>query len=136
LQNGATEGFECNGDVKPNTLGNLVAMSTDGYIHLSMKRSLFLSVTLGAILAVALWFTLEASDEIFQSRLMWWVVPLIRVQEAGFRAASRLFPCQREGFDTGCEAYKKLPVFLGANAIVYSICLLPVVGLVRRRRRP
>jgi hypothetical protein len=113
-----------------------VAISTDGYIQLSMKRSLFLSVTFGAVLAVTLWFSLEASDEIFQSRRMPWIVPLIRVQEAGFRAASRLFPCQREGFYTGCEAYKKLPVFVGANAIVYSICLIPVVGLVRRRKRP
>jgi hypothetical protein len=100
-----------------------------------MRRSLFFSVALGVAVAVTLWFSLETSDSIFQSRLMPWVVPLIDLQEAGFRAANSLFPCQREGFDTGCEAYKRLPAFLSANAIAYSACLFPVVHLIRKKRR-
>jgi hypothetical protein len=114
---------------------NLVDPSVHHYIQGSMKRSLFLSVTLGSALAVVLWLGLEASDAIFQSRLMPWVVPLIDLQDAGFRVANRLFPCQREGFDTGCEDYKRLPAFVSANAAAYSICLFPVVHLVRRRKR-
>jgi len=74
-----------------------------------MKRSLFLSVTLGAVLAVALCFTLEASDEIFQSRLMWWVVPLIRVQEAGFRAASRFFLVNAKASIQGAKPTRNCP---------------------------
>ncbi|HEY2361470.1 MAG TPA: hypothetical protein VGK36_10165 [Candidatus Angelobacter sp.] len=91
-----------------------------------MKRSVALSVGAGLAIAVVLLASLEASDVIFQSRLLPWVLPLIYLQEAGFRLSAHLFPCQKEGFDTGCEAYKRLPTFVGANALLYSIILLPV----------
>jgi hypothetical protein len=91
-----------------------------------MKRSIALSVGTGLAVAVVLLTSLEASDVIFQSRLLPWVLPLIYLQEAGFRVVAYLFPCQKEGFDIGCEAYKRLPAFVGANALLYSIILLPV----------
>jgi hypothetical protein len=98
-----------------------------------MKRSVLLSITIGTGLALLFWFSLEASDAVFQSRLLPWVLPLIYMQDAGFRVAARLFPCQMEGFDTGCEAYKRLPAFVGANALTYSIVLLPMIHSWRRR---
>jgi len=98
-----------------------------------MKRSIALSIGTGLAIAVVLLVSLEASDVIFQSRLLPWVRPLIYLQEAGFRVAARLFPCQKEGFDTGCEAYKKIPVFLGANALLYSIVSLPVLYFRRTK---
>ncbi len=74
------------------------------YISKQMKRTVALSVAIGTALAIMLWFDLEESDAIFQSRLLPWVLPLIYLQDIGFRLAARLFPCQMEGFDTGCEA--------------------------------
>ena len=97
-----------------------------------MRRTVALSIVLGTALATMLWLGLEASDAIFQSRLLPWTVPLIHSQDVGFRVAARLFPCQKEGFDTGCEAYKKLPAFVGANAFTYSILLLPIIYFWRR----
>jgi hypothetical protein len=99
-----------------------------------MKWTAALSVILGIALAVTLWLSLDASDEIFQSRLLPWIPSLIYAQEAGFRVAARLFPCQKEGFDTGCEAYKTIPTFVGSNALVYTAILLPIVHLWRTRR--
>ena len=98
-----------------------------------MKRVVTLSFGLGIALATMLWLCLEVSDAIFQSRLLPWVLPLIYLQDAGFRAAARLFPCQKEGFDIGCEAYKRLPAFVGANALLYSILLLPIIYFWRRK---
>jgi hypothetical protein len=98
-----------------------------------MKRSAALSIVLGIGLAVALWLSMVLSDAVFQSRLLPWVTPLIYAQDLGFRVATRLFPCQMEGSDLGCEAYKWLPAFIGANAFVYSIVLLPIVQHWRKR---
>ena len=98
-----------------------------------MKRATALSIALGIALATMLWLGLEASDAIFQSRLLPWVLPLIYSQDVGFRVAARLFPCQKEGFDIGCESYKRLPAFVGANALTYSILLLPIIYFWRRK---
>ena len=98
-----------------------------------MKRTAALSIGLGIALATILWLGLEASDAIFQSRQLPWVLPLIYSQDVGFRVAARLFPCQKEGFDIGCEAYKRLPAFVGANALAYSILLFPIIDFWRRK---
>jgi len=98
-----------------------------------MKRTALLSIVLGTALAAMLWLSLDASDEIFQSRLLPWIPSLIYAQEAGFRVAARLFPCQKEGFDTGCEAYKIIPVFIASDAVVYSAILLPIVHFWRTK---
>jgi hypothetical protein len=103
------------------------------YSSSGMKRTVALSVGLGIGLAVMLWLGLEASDAIFRSRLLPWVVPLIHLQDIGFGVAACLFPCQKEGFDTGCEVYKRLPAFVGANALTYSILLLPIIYIWRRK---
>ena len=97
------------------------------HILRDMKRSVAFSIAFGTALAVVLWFFLEASDMVFQSRLLPWVRPLIYSQDVGFRVANRLFQCKMEGFDIGCEAYKRLPMFVGANAFAYSIVLLPII---------
>lgn len=70
-------------------------------------------------MAIAAWLILVASDDLLASRLLPWTLPLIWLQWPGFQVASRLFPCQKEGFDTGCEAWKKLPVFWLSNAVTY-----------------
>src|ERR1700693_5215357 len=100
-----------------------------------MKRTLAFSVGIGTALALVFWLWLEASDVVFQSRLLPWVLPLIYLQDPGFHVAARLFPCRMEGFDIGCEAYKTLPTFVGANALAYSIVLLPIIHFWRRRAR-
>lgn len=100
-----------------------------------MKRNSAFSVVIGTTVAAVLWLTLTASDEIFQSRLLPWVVPLIYLQEPGIRVESRLFHCQKEGFDTGCEAYKVIPTLIGTNAILYSILAFPLVRLRRLNGR-
>jgi hypothetical protein len=99
-----------------------------------MKRSAVHSIALGTVLATMLWLDLEVSDAIFQSRLLPWVLPLIHLQYIGFRVAARLFPCQMEGFDTGCEMYKTVPALLAANSLAYSIVSFPIVHFWRRRK--
>jgi hypothetical protein len=82
-----------------------------------------ISTVVALVLALSAWLALYLSDSIFQARLLPWDVPLIELQDIGFLLASRMFPCQAEGFDTGCEWYKTLPTFVTANAPPY----LPVV---------
>ncbi len=90
-------------------------------------RRLGLSFGIGSVLSLSAWSALELSDDIMQSRMLPWIPPLITVQHYGFRAASRLFPCQAEGSNAGCEAYKTAPAFLVANALVYFPFVLCVV---------
>jgi len=71
------------------------------------------------LLAATAWFAITANDEIFFSRLLPWIGPLIWFQDVGFHVASRLFPCRMEGSNLGCEAYKWLPAFLLSNAAAY-----------------
>jgi hypothetical protein len=101
------------------------------------KVSVFLSaLTISALIASAVsltaWLALYCNDAIFFSRLLPWIAPLITVQHSGFVMASRLFPCQAEGFDTGCEAYKWIPAFLIANALTYFPFVLGGVLWYRR----
>jgi hypothetical protein len=74
---------------------------------------------LSIVLAVTAWLALTANDEIFYSRALPWIHPLIHLQEAGFRVADRMFPCRVEGSDLGCELYRWLPAFLISNALAY-----------------
>ncbi len=99
-----------------------------------MKRTALLSIALGVMFAVMLYLSLNASDEIFQTRSRPWIHSLIYAQEPGIRVMSRFFPCQKEGFDTGCEEYKTIPTLLAANGIAYAIVLLPIVHLWRTQR--
>ena len=96
-----------------------------------MKRNIALSIGTGLTIAVILWLSLDASDAIFQSRLLPWVHPLIYLQDVGFTVASHFFPCQKEGFDTGCEAYKIIPAFVGTNVLLYTIVSLPVIWFLQ-----
>jgi hypothetical protein len=93
--------------------------------------SFALGLAVALILAVSACLALEANDDLFYSRSLPWIPSLIWIQEAGFRTASRLFPCRYEGFDTGCEAYKTLPAFLLANVIAYVPFSLATVFLIR-----
>jgi hypothetical protein len=116
------------------SVSNLVREPTCEYIAGNMKRTAALSIVLGIALAVMLWLSWDASDEIFQSRLLPWIPSLIYAQDAGLMVAARLFPCQKEGFDTGCEAFKTIPTFVASNALVYSAIFLPIVHLCRKKR--
>ncbi len=98
-----------------------------------MKRNIALSIGTGLTIAIILWLSLDASDAIFQSRLLPWVRPLIYLQDFGFIVASRFFQCQKEGFDTGCESYKTIPTFVGTNALLYSIVSLPLIYFLRMK---
>ena len=122
----------CRQCVTDHSASNLDSDRIGHYLQ-KMKRTLGLSIAGGFALALIFWLSLEVSDVLFQSRLLPWDLPLIYAQDMGFRAAARLFPCQREGFDTGCEAYKALPAFLGANALAYCAALIPIVHLWRRK---
>jgi len=86
---------------------------------ISIFSSFGISIAIAAGLSMSAAFALDVSDSIFQSRLLPWIVPLIRIQIYGFKAASHMFPCQKEGFDIGCEWYKTLTAFMIANFLVY-----------------
>ncbi len=98
-----------------------------------MKRTIAFAVGIGTALALVFWFCVEASDAVFQTRLLPRVMPLIHLQEVGLNIVARFFQCQKEGFNTGCEAYKTFPTLLVSNSPTYSIALLPVVHFWRRR---
>jgi hypothetical protein len=93
--------------------------------YLDQPNSLGLFLVLGSaaamssVLAVTAWFALMANDEIFYSRLLPWIGPLIWLQETGFRVSSRMFPCRVEGSGSACEPYKWLSAFLVSNALAY-----------------
>jgi hypothetical protein len=127
---------ECNGDFSPIEDPSVILFQSrlPEYSTAHMRRTAALSVILGMAIAVMLWLSLVASDEIFQSRLLPWIPSLIYAQEAGFGVVARLFPCQKEGFDAGCEAYKTIPTFVVSNALVYSAVLLPIMHLSRKNR--
>lgn len=107
-----------------------------------MLRVIGVSALVAVILSILLLFSLE-----FGVSFLWrFGEPLIvsvtrELQEPGISASSRTFPCQKEGFDTGCEAYKRFPLLLTVNAIVYFPFLvflgyaLTLGGMTRRYPR-
>ena len=107
--------------------------STKGLRDRYFAVSFAFGLAVALILAVSACLVLEVNDDLFYSRSLPWIPSLIWFQEAGFRTASRLFPCRYEGFDTGCEAYKTLPAFLLANVIGYVPFSLAIVFLFRYR---
>jgi len=90
------------------------------------------SALIACVLSLTGWLALYWNDAIFYSRSLPWIAPLVTIQHSGFVAASRLFPCQAEGFDTGCEPYKWIPSFLIANALAYLPFVLAGVSYYRR----
>jgi hypothetical protein len=82
-------------------------------------RTITLALVVACLMAMTAWVGLYLNDQIFYSRSLPWISPLITVQEYGSGKASQMFPCQAEGFDTGCEAYKWIPAFLIANGLCY-----------------
>jgi len=90
-------------------------------------RTIAIAAVMASVLAISAWMALYLNDEIFYSRSLPLIAPLITLQSYGFGKASQLFPCQAEGFDTGCEAYKRIPAFLVSNSLVYFPFVL--VGL-------
>jgi hypothetical protein len=89
----------------------------------TVLRTITLALVISCVIAITAWVGLYLNDEIFESRSLPWIAPLITLQEYGIGKASQMFPCQAEGFDTGCEAYKWIPTFLIAN----SLCYFPFV---------
>jgi hypothetical protein len=88
----------------------------------TVKILLMLSLGISCLALVAL----DASDFIFQSRMVPWTIPLIKLQGVGATIASHFFQCKKEGFDTACEWFKVMPTIVLSNAIVYFIILTPV----------
>jgi hypothetical protein len=82
-------------------------------------RTITLALVVACLMAMTAWVGLYLNDQIFYSRSLPWIAPLITVQGYGSGKASQMFPCQAEGFDTGCEAYKWIPAFLIANGLCY-----------------
>jgi hypothetical protein len=82
-------------------------------------RTITLTLVSACVMAITAWVGLYLNDEVFESRSLPWIAPLITVQGYGFGKASQMFPCQAEGLDTGCEAYKWIPTFLLANILAY-----------------
>ena len=102
--------------------------------HFAVSFALALAVAL--TLAISALLTLEANDFFFYSRLLPWIPSLIWLQWTGFGTASQLHPCQYEGFDTGCEAYKTLPVIVLSNTIAYLPFSSAMVFLTRYWESP
>lgn len=94
----------------------------------SLLRVLAMAAAVSIVLAVTAWFALAANDEIFYSRGLPWIGPLIRLQEPGFRVASRMFPCRVEGSNIGCEPHKWL------SLAYFPILLTGVFAYVRSSR--
>ena len=85
----------------------------------SVLRIILISALLSVGLSLALSLALDANDTFLQSRSGAWVPALLSMQRVGFKAVARYFPCQKEGFDAGCERYKSLSLFLAVNAATY-----------------
>jgi hypothetical protein len=95
----------------------------------TVLRTIPQALAIAGVLSISAWTGLVLNDEIFESRSLPWIAPLITVQDFGFAEASRMFPCQIEGADTGCEAYKWLPTFLAANSLFYfSLVLITMLS--------
>jgi hypothetical protein len=114
--------------------GNVSAVASNGNAKKvgGFSAALAISAAIACVMSLTAWLALYWNDVIFFSRLLPWIAPLIRVQDPGFHTASRLFPCQKEGFDTGCEAYKWIPAFLIADLLAYFPFVLGGVLCYRR----
>jgi hypothetical protein len=85
----------------------------------TVLRMMTLALVITCVIAVTAWVGLYLNDEIFESRSLPWIAPLITVQTYGFEKASQILPCQAEGSDAGCEASKWIPTFLMSNSLAY-----------------
>jgi hypothetical protein len=94
----------------------------------AVLRTITVALVIGCVIAVTAWVGLYLNDEIFESRSLSRIAPLITVQTYGFEKASQMFPCQAEGSDAGCEASKWIPTFLMANSLAYFPFVL--IGLL------
>ena len=94
---------------------------------ITVPRTITHAVVIAVVLASSAWTGLVLNDEILESRSLPWIAPLITVQDYGFVKASQTFPCQIEGADTGCVAYKWIPTFLAANSLFYFPIVLITV---------
>lgn len=84
-----------------------------------VARTVGAAICISSVLSMSLWMAVGLNDEIFESRLLPWILPLITFQDYGLGKASGFFPCRMEGSDLGCEAYKFVPTLLVANALIY-----------------
>lgn len=57
----------------------------------------------------------------------WFGAGLYQLQRFGFLVASMFFPCQKEGFDVGCESFKVVPTIILTNSFIYALILIPLV---------
>jgi hypothetical protein len=85
----------------------------------AVGRTITRAIAIAGVLAITGSSALDLNDEILESRDLPWIAPLITVQKYGFVTVNRMFPCQREGSDLGCEAYKWIPTFIAANTLAY-----------------
>ena len=92
----------------------------------SIGRLVGISAVIAFVVALSASLALDFSDSVFQSRLLPWTVPLIKLQSVGFVQVARMFPCRSEGFNTGCEWSKTLPTFVAANAAYLPFALVGV----------
>ena len=92
----------------------------------AVGKTIARAIVIACVLAISAWTGLALNDEILESRSLPWIAPLITMQEYGFAKASQRFPCQIEGSDLGCEAYKWIPTFLAAN----TLCYVPFVLII------
>jgi multisubunit Na+/H+ antiporter MnhB subunit len=97
----------------------------------ALKAPLLISLAMAVLFLAALYL----NDEFIGTRLVWWIVPLVKVQSIGMNLSSSLFPCRREGFDTGCEWFKVIPIVILSNAAVYSVILVPLRFLLTAAKK-
>lgn len=108
----------------PGGVGSTKSRSPSPSETRTVLRTIIFAFVVACVIAITAWVGLYLTDTIFYSRSLPWIAPLITVQDYGFGKASQMFPCQAEGFDTGCEAYKWIPTFLIANSFSYFCFVL------------
>src|SRR5437016_3625071 len=97
-----------------------------------MLRTLSLSALLAIGLSLFLDLSLQVNDSVSgRSGEPWITGAILAIQRPGIEAISRVFPCEKETGDTGCEEYKIAPLFLAVNALVYLPFVFLAVYLTR-----
>ena len=95
-----------------------------------MKRSLLLALTLGMTATIGFCLAVWIRNLVYQSTLSW-RIPLNVFTFPGLLASALIFPCQKQGLETGCEWYRTFPMFVTVNSLSLTVISLPLVHLFR-----
>lgn len=100
-----------------------------------MKRNLMLAVLLGVTATIVFCFAVWIGNLIYEPKILSWRIPLNGFTFPGLLASALVFPCQKQGFEIGCEWYRTVPMFVAVNSLAFTVVSLPLVCLFRALRR-